>query len=137
MKAFSLRGILLLLAASRFLCADVIDSSLILRLNFDTDPVGGVVNDTSPAGGHPGSNVSATWVATEDGRSGVMNFDGTVPGELSVEPAADLNSSTGAITFWMKSSLVTANPSRMRLFSTDGKPRAEAAISSVRPRMAA
>src|SRR5437016_14244112 len=73
--------------------ADVIDSSLKVRLNFDSAPVGDVIADTSPAGGHLGSNNSATWVANEAGRDGVMSFDGTVPSQITLAPPADLNSS--------------------------------------------
>src|SRR5688572_9547335 len=108
MKALPfLRGILVLLAASNFLRADVIDSSLIVRLNFEAEPVADVIPDTSPAGGHPGSNLGAIWAATEDGRTGVMNFDGLAPSQINIAPATDLNSTTGAITFWMKPSTVT------------------------------
>jgi hypothetical protein len=112
MKAlrFFLKGIPLFVFASNVLTADVIDSSLILRLNFDTEPVNDVILDTSPAGGHPGTNLSATWAANESGRTGVMSFDGTLPSQITVAPATNFDSPTGSITFWMKSSLVTPTP---------------------------
>jgi hypothetical protein len=90
--------------------ADVLDNSLIVRLNFDAAPVGDVIVDTSPAGGHPGTNNLATWAATEAGRQGVMNFDGTVPNQITVAAAPALNSPVGTIAFWMKSTNVTPNP---------------------------
>ena len=90
--------------------ADVLDSSLIVRLNFDAAPVGDVIVDTSPAGGHPGTNNLATWMASEDGRQGVMNFDGTAPNQITVAAASPLNSPVGTIAFWMRSTNVTANP---------------------------
>src|SRR5260370_37225536 len=90
--------------------ADVIDSSLIIRFNFDAAPVGDVIVDTSPAGAHPGANIFATWQDSEAGRTGVMSFDGTLASQITVPAALDLNSSVGAITFWMKSALVTPSP---------------------------
>ncbi len=89
--------------------ADVLDGSLIVRFNFDAEPVGDVIVDTSPAGGHPGANILATWQDIEAGRSGVMRFDGILPSQITLPAASDLNSSVGAITFWMKSDLVTSN----------------------------
>src|SRR5207249_9342231 len=79
--------------------ADVLDNSLIVRLNFDAAPVGDVIVDTSPAGGHPGTNNLATWVATEAGRQGVMKFDGLVPNQITVAAAPALNSPVGTIAF--------------------------------------
>ena len=90
--------------------ADVLDNSLIVRLNFDAAPMGDVIVDTSPAGGHPGTNNLATWVATEAGRQGVMTFDGLAPNQITVAAAPALNSPVGTIAFWMKSTNVTANP---------------------------
>src|SRR5260370_13713219 len=87
--------------------ADVIDSSLIIRFNFDAPPVGAVIVDTSPAGAHPGANIFATWQDSEAGRTGVMSFDGTLASQITLPAALDLNSSVGATTFWMKSALVT------------------------------
>ena len=111
MKALPfLRGIFLFAVASNLVRADVIDSSLIVRLNFDAEPVADVIPDTSPAGGHPGANLGAIWTATEAGRTGVMSFDGLLPSQINIAPVSDLNSTTGAITFWMKSGTVTANP---------------------------
>ena len=79
--------------------ADVLDNSLIVRLNFDAAPMGDVIVDTSPAGGHPGTNNLATWVATEAGRQGVMKFDGLVPNQITVDAAPALNSPVGTIAF--------------------------------------
>ena len=90
--------------------ADVLDSSLIVRFNFDAEPVGDVIVDTSLGGAHPGANILATWQDTEAGRAGVMSFDGTLPSQITLPAAADLNSSVGTITFWMESALVTPNP---------------------------
>jgi hypothetical protein len=89
---------------------DVLDSSLIVRLNFDAAPVGDVIVDTSPAGGHPGTNNLATWVASENGRTGVMFFDGTVTNQITVEASSALDSTVGTIAFWMESTNVTALP---------------------------
>ena len=90
--------------------ADVIDSSLIVRFNFDAAPTNDVIVDTSPAGGHPGTNNLATWAASEAGRQGVMNFDGTVPNQITLAAAPALNSTVGTIAFWMKSTNVTQLP---------------------------
>ena len=90
--------------------ADVLDSSLKVRLNFDAAPAGTVVADTSPAGGHPGTNNFATWVANEAGRQGVMSFDGNALNQITLAAAPELNSPAGTITFWMKSTNVTVNP---------------------------
>src|SRR4051812_11480392 len=90
--------------------ADVLDASLKVRFNFDAEPAGDVIVDSSPAGGHSGTNNLAVWSASESGRNGVMNFDGTAPSQITLSAAPDLNSSVGAITFWMKSDLVTPTP---------------------------
>src|SRR5713101_7928977 len=90
--------------------ADVLDNSLIVRFNFDAAPTNDVIVDTSPAGGHPGTNSLATWVASEAARQGVMNFDGTVPNQITLAAAAALNSTVGTIAFWMKSTNVTQLP---------------------------
>src|SRR5262245_24445051 len=90
--------------------ADVIDNSLKVRLNFDASPVGDVIVDTSPAGAHPGTNVAAAWVANDTGRQGLMSFDGSVPNQITIAAATDLNSPTGTIAFWMKSTNVTPLP---------------------------
>ena len=90
--------------------ADVLDRSLIVRFNFDAEPVGDVIVDTSLGGAHPGANILATWQDTEAGRAGVMSFDGTLPSQITLPAAPDLNSSVGTITFWMESALVTPNP---------------------------
>ncbi|MGA2656417.1 MAG: LamG domain-containing protein [Verrucomicrobiota bacterium] len=98
------------LSLSRMQGADVLDSSLIMRLNFEAAPVGDVIADTSQAGLHPGTNNLATWVASEGGRQGVMFFNGGDPDQITVAAAADLNSTVGTIAFWMQSTNVTATP---------------------------
>jgi hypothetical protein len=90
--------------------ADVIDASLKVRFNFDAAPVDEVVADTSPAAAHAGANNQAIWVASEGTRSGVMQFDPNLPSQITIAPAADLNSSVGTISFWMKSPEVTPTP---------------------------
>src|SRR5580765_4127212 len=110
-KAFSsLAFIALNLVVMPSVNADVLDSSLIVRLNFDAAPVNDVIVDTSPAGGHPGTNVLATWVASDGGRQGLMSFDGTVPNQIKVGAAPALNSPVGTIAFWLKSTNVTGSP---------------------------
>src|SRR2546423_15508442 len=77
--------------------ADVIDDSLKVRFNFDAAPVSDVIVDSSPAGGHPGTNNLANWAATEDGRGGVIRFDPNAPSRIVLSPATDLNSEVGTI----------------------------------------
>ncbi len=89
---------------------DVLDASLIVRFNFDAAPVNDVIVDTSPAGGHPGTNNLATWVTTEDSRQGIMFFDGVLQNQITLAAAPALNSQTGTIAFWMKSTNVTEIP---------------------------
>jgi hypothetical protein len=93
----------LLFATKPALAADVIDASLLLRFNFDSAPVNGVITDTSPAGAHPGTNFFATWRASENGRNGVMDFIAPIPNCITVPAIPALNSSVGTICFWMKS----------------------------------
>jgi hypothetical protein len=82
-----------------------------LIFSFDAAPVGDVVADSSPnAVKHDGSNLGATWVATEDGRDGVMSFDGDGPSQITIAAAADLNSMRGTVAFWMKSARTTPTP---------------------------
>jgi hypothetical protein len=100
----------------------------VLHFPFDAEPVGDVVTDVSP-GGNNGANAGAMWMASEDGRSGVMHFDGeNAPGMITVEAAPNLNSVRGTIAFWMKSPNVTQlpNPYAMifdrRAMPADGAP---------------
>src|SRR5437868_485231 len=79
-----------LVSASTTLRADVIDDSLKVRFNFDAAPVNDVIVDTSPAAGHPGANNLANWVASEDGRTGVMHFDPAAPSQIVLPAATDL-----------------------------------------------
>lgn len=85
---------------------DVIDSSLLLRHNFDAAPVGGVILDTSPAGGHPGTNVGTAWVASAGGRVGVQQFVFRDINRITTPVDEAFNSPTGTICFWMKSTTV-------------------------------
>ena len=98
------------LLAAGLATADVIDSSLKVRLNFDAAPVGDVIVDTSPAAAHPGDEQFGHVGGGEAGRTGVMSFDGLLLNQIAVAPAAELNSPVGTIAFWMKSTNVTANP---------------------------
>jgi hypothetical protein len=81
---------------------DVIDDSLVLRFNFDAAPANDVIVDSSPAATHPGANKGATWVASENSRSGVMDFKAPIPNQIIVPAIPALNSSTGTISFWIK-----------------------------------
>jgi len=77
---------------------------------FDAAPQADVIVDTSPGANHNGVNVGATWVASQDGRTGVMSFDPSVPSQITVAGVPDLNSMRGTIAFWMKSLLATPAP---------------------------
>jgi len=80
-------------------------------LRLDAAPVNDqIVDSTTNAVKHPGVNVGATWVANEAGHNGVMSFDGTVPSQITIAPAPELNSALGTIAFWFKSALVTPDP---------------------------
>jgi hypothetical protein len=85
------------------------------RLNFDASPNGTNVIDTSGAN-HPATNIGASWadLSTDAGspariRDGVMQFraldsNGAQTGDLMTVPAhADFNSTSGTISFWMRS----------------------------------
>jgi concanavalin A-like lectin/glucanase superfamily protein len=97
-------GLLIAFCASTAALADIIDSSLVLRFNFDSAPVADVIADTSPGAGHPGTNLNAIWLAGESGRSGVTQFKAPLPDQITVRTNAVLNSATGTISFWIKSS---------------------------------
>jgi concanavalin A-like lectin/glucanase superfamily protein/Ig-like domain-containing protein len=84
------------------LAADVIDASLRMRFNFDSAPVSNVIVDSSPSGTHPGTNFSAIWSSSELGRSGVMDFKAPILNRITVPAIPALNSSTGTISFWIK-----------------------------------
>jgi len=81
---------------------DVIDASLRLRFDFAAAPVNNVVIDASPSGVHPGANENATWVASEVGRNGVMEFVAPVADRITMPPNPALNSPEGTILFWIK-----------------------------------
>src|SRR6266566_5813815 len=95
-----------LLVASTFspvFAADVIDASLRLRFNFDSAPVNNLIVDSSPSATHPGTNLGAVWNGNENGRNGVMDFKAPIPNRITVPAVPALNSSTGTISFWIKS----------------------------------
>src|SRR5215470_10906563 len=92
----------LLVGFSNVFAADVIDDSLRMRFNFGAAPVSNVIVDTSPSATHPGTNFAATWSATELGRSGVMDFKAPNPNHITIPAIPALNSSTGTISFWIK-----------------------------------
>lgn len=77
--------------------------------------INNLVLDSKPQGQeHDGVNLGATWLASStDGasvtRSGVMSFNASTPSQIVVPPNTSFNSSTGTISFWMRSSGL-ANP---------------------------
>lgn len=83
--------------------AQDVTNGLRMRFNFDAAPVSNVIVDSSPAAAHPGTNFGATWSASEGGRSGVMDFKAPIPYRITVPAIPALNSSTGTISFWIKS----------------------------------
>ena len=91
-------------------------TNLVMWLNFSNNPAvnSGVVTDQSPTGSNSGivSN-QTTWVATQDGRQGVMSFNGTDPDGITVQPSPSLNSTVGTIAFWMESPNATPGPGAM------------------------
>lgn len=97
-------GLLMIFGASTTVLADIIDNSLVLRFNFDAAPVANVIVDTSPAAGHPGTNLNTVWLSSEGTRNGVAQFTGQYSDRITVATNAALNSTTGTISFWMKSS---------------------------------
>lgn len=72
--------------------------------------VNNLIFDSKPQGEeHDGLNLGASWVASStDGasvtRSGVMSFTTNTPSQIVVAPNTAFNSSTGTISFWMRSS---------------------------------
>src|ERR1043166_3599913 len=102
-KSFNFTVIVLFVSCLRpMFAADVIDASLKMWFNFDSAPVGNVIADSSPAAGHPGTNFLAVWNASENGRSGVMDFKAPIPNRITIPAIPALNSSTGTISFWIK-----------------------------------
>jgi hypothetical protein len=94
--------LLLFAGFSDIFAADVIDASLRMRFNFDAAPVSNVIVDSSPSATHPGTNFAAAWSAGEGGRSGVMDFTAPAPNRIKVPAIPAFNSSTGTISFWIK-----------------------------------
>jgi hypothetical protein len=75
-----------------------------------TAKINNLVVDSKPQGPeHNGFNNGASWLASStDGasvtRTGVMSFTTNVPSQIVVSPNTAFNSSTGTISFWMRSS---------------------------------
>src|SRR6266496_1519292 len=103
-KKVSLLLALLLLVLARVgdVFAQDVTNGLRMRFSFDTAPAGNVIVDSSPAAAHPGTNFGATWSASEGGRSGVMDFRAPIPNRITIPAIPALNSSTGTISFWIK-----------------------------------
>ncbi len=49
-----------------------------------------------------GQNFGATWLASDAGRSGVMQFNANEEDQISVRGYPELNSTTGTISFWVR-----------------------------------
>src|ERR1051326_1722339 len=88
-----------------------------------TAKINNLVLDSKPQGQeHDGLNNGASWLAssTDSGsvtRSGVMSFTASVPSQIVVPPNTSFNSSTGTISFWMRSSgLASAGGNPAMLF---------------------
>jgi len=75
-----------------------------------TTKINNLALDSKPQGPeHNGFNNGASWLATSaDGvsvtRTGVMSFTTNVPNQIVAPPNTAFNSSTGTISFWMRSS---------------------------------
>jgi hypothetical protein len=75
-----------------------------------TTKINNLVLDSKPQGPeHNGFNKGASWLTTStDGasvtRTGVMSFNASGPSQITVPPSTSFNSSTGTISFWMRSS---------------------------------
>ena len=83
--------------------------------------------NSSPAGGHDGTDLGAVWVATSTDadnvtRSGVMQFSAALTNQIAVAGETNFDSTTGTIMFWMRSAGVVdsaiTNPAT--LFSRSG-----------------
>src|SRR6266576_6771242 len=101
--SFLLTLCLLVLASFSDVFAQDVTNGLRMRFNFDAAPASNVIVDSSPSAAHPGTNFGATWSASEGGRSGVMDFRAPIPNRITVPAIPALNSSTGTISFWVKS----------------------------------
>jgi hypothetical protein len=93
-------AIALLLSSTGVFAAD---ATLLMQFNFDAAPVGNVIVDSSPSATHPGTNLGAIWNSSEGGRNGVMDFTAPNLNRITIPAIAALNSSTGTISFWIKS----------------------------------
>jgi len=62
-----------------------------------------IVVNAAPAGAPVnGQNFGATWLASDAGRSGVMQFDATNGNQIVVRGYPQLNSTVGTISFWVR-----------------------------------
>jgi hypothetical protein len=83
----------------------------VVQFAFDAAPQGDVIVDSAPDGtSNDGLNLGATWVASQDGRTGVMSFDPNAPSQITLAGTPDLNSMRGTIAFWMESPQTTPTP---------------------------
>ncbi len=72
-------------------------------IQMDLGTVGNVVPDTKPVGmPHHAINQTATWAATDGARSGVMQFNASTPSLITAAPTADMNGTSGTISFWVR-----------------------------------
>src|SRR5205814_2117062 len=78
--------------------ADIVDDTLRLRYSFDAAPSADVIIDSSPNGSHPGTNRNALWIASDLGRTGVMDFNALIPDRITVPAIPAYNSPQGTIS---------------------------------------
>ena len=91
---------------------------VVVIYSFATAPANNVIVNTwtnapSLTNSLDGVNNGATWVASQDGRQGVMYFDGNATNEtnqITLAASPELDSTRGTIAFWMESSNVTQLP---------------------------
>jgi hypothetical protein len=87
-------------------------TSLVAAVTTDViaqSPAAETVADSNPANAeNDGTDLGATWLASSsDGtttRNGVMDFDAAETNGISVTDSANLQSATGTVSFWMRSS---------------------------------
>jgi hypothetical protein len=72
-------------------------------LRISIAPATDIVANAAPASGPVnGQNFGATWLASDAGRQGVMNFDANEGDQIVVRGYPQLNSSYGTISFWVR-----------------------------------
>jgi hypothetical protein len=92
------------------LYGSAISSPVTIGDEISTTRIKNLVQDSNPKGPErDGLNNGAVWLASStDGasvtRTGVMSFVASVPSQITVPVDTNLNSSTGTILFWMRSS---------------------------------